>query len=211
MTDVDEYMATTVTPVVIQKGKAPKRKRDTESKTHDTDELRKKARLYCSCAQQWRSVSRYSSQRMTEFVEEREFDQQKELYTSVFGFLHQLWALTMDKIAMGNGHVATEIENDVSLRQAIEVEGAKYIQFLTHRWRLVALTSVDIFNGKKHQLLADPPSGEASIEEIDGDARGGEANCEAAGHAQLDAEAISTEAIDQTTGQAIDEDVNTQI
>ena len=200
------------TPVVVQKKTGPKRKRDTETKTHDTDELRQKARLYCSCAQQWKSVSRYSNQRLGEFVEEREFDQQKELYTSVFGFVHQLWALTMDKLAMGNGHVATEIENDVSLRQAIEVEGAKYIQYLSHRWKLLALTSVDVFNGKRLQLLHGPPSAEVVIEEeIDRDKRRGEANCEATGHAQLDAEAISTEAIDEDIGQAIDEDVNTQI
>ena len=205
-------MATTAAPVVVQKKTGPKRKRDTETKTHDTDELRQKARLYCSCAQQWKSVSRYSNQRLGEFVEEREFDQQKELYTSVFGFVHQLWALTMDKLAMGNGHVANEIENDVSLRQAIEVEGAKYIQFLTHKWKLLALTSVDVFNGKKQQLLAEPPIAKVSIEEeIDGDDRGGEANCEATGHAQFDAEAISTEAIDEDIGQAIGQDVNTQI
>ena len=91
MTDVDAYMATTVAPVVVQKGnvtpKAPKRKRDTETKTHDTDELRKKARLYCSCAQQGKSVSRYSSQRMTEFVEERESLTNKRNYIRVFSDL----------------------------------------------------------------------------------------------------------------------------
>ena len=181
MSDVDAYMATD--PVFVQKGGVKpkaKRKRDTETKTHDLDELRKKARLYCTCAQQWRSVSRYSSQRLTEFVEEREFDNQRELYTSIFGFVHQLWALTMDTISCGDGHVKSEIEADLSLRQAIEVEGAAYIQFLTQKWKLLALTSVDVFNGKKQQLLIEPPTAEVVIEEIDGDARGGEANREEA-------------------------------
>ena len=93
---------------------------------------------------------------MEEFVNEKEFSRQQEIYTSVFGFAHQLWALAADTIARGNGHVQRELESDMSLRQSIEAEGTQFVQFLSNRWKMLALTGVDVFNGKKAQRLAEP-------------------------------------------------------
>ena len=164
--NISEYFQSTTTdapsgkPEVVTK---KKRKRDTVS--DDVTTLRQKARLYCTCPQQWKSVSRYSQKRMEEFITEKDFERQQQIYTSVFGFVHQLWALAADTIARGNGHVQRELESDMSLRQSIEAEGTQFVQFLSNRWRLLALTGVDVFNGKKSQRLAEPVVQEEHIEE----------------------------------------------
>ena len=165
MTGVDEYMANksesiVESEVIIKK----KRKRDVVG--DDVTTLKQKARLYCTCPQQWKSVSRYSQKRMEEFINEKDFERQQQIYTSVFGFAHQLWALTADTIARGNGHVKRELESDMSLRQSIEAEGTQFVQFLSNRWRMLALTGVDVFNGKKNQRMAEPVE-EVHIEETD--------------------------------------------
>ena len=149
---VDRYMAATTTPPqpVV---KLQKRKRDN---AETNTELKQKARLLCQCPEQWKSVSRYSDQRLMEFVQEKQFDQQRHLYNTVFGFAHTLWALSMDIILKGNGFVKQQIENDLSLRDAIEEEGVNFVSFLNNRCKFMALTTVDCFNGKRQQLVSQP-------------------------------------------------------
>ena len=149
---VDRYMAATTTPPqpVI---KVQKRKRDN---AETNTELKQKARLLCQCPEQWKSVSRYSDQRLMEFVQEKQFDQQRHLYNTVFGFAHTLWALAMDIILKGNGFVKQQIENDLSLRDAIEEEGVNFVSFFNNRCKFMALTTVDCFNGKRQQLVSQP-------------------------------------------------------
>jgi hypothetical protein len=164
---VDRYMAATTTPPqpVV---KAQKRKRDhAETNT----ELKQKARLLCRCSEQWKIVSRYSDQRLMEFVQERTFEQQQQLYNTVFGFAHTLWALSMDIILKGNGFVKQQIENDLSLRQAIEEEGVNFVSFLNNRCKFMALTAVDCFNGKRQQIILQP---EPLIVQEESDDRSGE-------------------------------------
>ena len=170
MTDINQYFSSeprvnpdsVVTPVVVSK-----KKRKRENDDGGLSDLKQKARLYCSCPQQWKSVSKYGLKRMEEFVQEKEFERQQQLFDNIFGFAHQFLALALDTVTKSNGFVQTEIENDLSLRQAIEAEGARFVQFLNNRWKLLALTSVDVFNGKRKQLLAEPPA-EPEIVEIHG-------------------------------------------
>ena len=164
---VDRYMAATTTPPqpVV---KVQKRKRDN---AETNTELKQKARLYCRCPEQWKSVSRYSDQRLMEFVQERTFEQQQHLYNTVFGFAHTLWALSMDIVLKGNGFVKQQIENDLSLRQAIEEEGVNFVRFLNNRCKFMALTAVDCFNGKRQELISQP---EPIIVQEESDDRRGE-------------------------------------
>ena len=46
--------------------------------------------------------------------------------------------------------------SDITLRQSIEQEGGNFIQFLTNRYKIVALTCVDTFNGKQKEILLRP-------------------------------------------------------
>ena len=56
-----------------------------------------------------------------------------------------------------------EIVSDVTLRQSLEQEGSKFEQFLTNKFKIVALTSIDVFNGKQKQKLLEPPIVEEEI------------------------------------------------
>ena len=53
------------------------------------EELRNKARYFCSCPEQWRSVSRYSPERMQCFVEENQFREQQNLQGQIFDLVQR--------------------------------------------------------------------------------------------------------------------------
>jgi hypothetical protein len=162
--DIEQFMAPSDTPsVVTTKPTTKKRKRPADT-TEDNHDLKAKARLLCTCHQQWKSVSKYAPKRMEEFIQEKEYEKQRALFASVFGTVHQIWALVADKMAKGNGYVQTELESDVTLRQAFEEEGSQFVRYITNRWKLVALTSIDVFNGKRTQLKSEPSP--VVIEEI---------------------------------------------
>ena len=42
--------------------------------------------------------------------------------------------------------------SDITLSLSIEQEGDNFIQFVTNRYKIVALTCVDTFNGKQKQI-----------------------------------------------------------
>ena len=46
--------------------------------------------------------------------------------------------------------------SDITLPQSIEQEGGNFIQFVTNRYMIVALTCVDTFNGKQKQISLRP-------------------------------------------------------
>jgi hypothetical protein len=133
-----------------------KKKRKRSGCGEDVGELKKKARLLTRCSQEWKSVSRYSAKRLEEYILEREYDNESNLHESIFGFVHKLMALVLDTVTRANGHVQQEIENDISLRQAIEQEGSSFAGYLTNKYKILALTGIDTFNGKKNQRAQEP-------------------------------------------------------
>ena len=154
---------TDAAPAVVTKG-GKKRKRTEDDKTN-TDELKKRARLFCKCPEQWRSVSKYNPKRLEEFVNEQTFSQDQVLYDGVFDFAHSMYALLLDKLSGGEGYVEQELKADVSLRQCIEVEMANVCQYLTNRYKLAALSTIDVTNAKRRQYLEAPPP-DPVVEEI---------------------------------------------
>ena len=173
MTDIEQFFDnSTTTPEpqpVTASARTKKRKKPTNDENHT---LKKRARFFCKCPEQWRSVSRYSQQRMEQFVQEQEFMNDQAMYDSIFGFAHRVIALAMDTISRGDGYVRDEIEADVSLRQAIESEGSAFVQFLSNRFKIVALTTVDVFNGKRKEIENRPTATlvEECEDEINGEA-----------------------------------------
>lgn len=165
--ELKEYMGTFENPnfdnqnskVIMNEQEPPgplrrrKRKRDDGPEKND---LRQRARLFCKSPEQWRTVSRYSPKRLDEFIKEKQFDQQQVLYDTVFGFIHHVWSFGIDKISGGNGFVQEQLECDISLRQSIEEEGQHFVSLLTNKYKILALTCVDTFNGKKTQRASDP-------------------------------------------------------
>ena len=46
--------------------------------------------------------------------------------------------------------------SDITLPQSIEQEGGNFIQLVTNRYKIVALTCVDTFNGEQKQISLRP-------------------------------------------------------
>jgi hypothetical protein len=159
-------VTTDTAPAVVTKA-SKKRKRTVEDDKTNTDELKKRARFLCKCPEQWRSVSKYNTKRLEEFVNEKTYEQDQVLYDGVFDFAHSMYALLLDKLSGGEGFVEQELKADVSLRQCIEVEMANICQYLTNRYKLAALSTIDVTNAKRRQFLEAPPP-DPVVEEING-------------------------------------------
>ena len=131
------------------------KKRKAEKPIIDED-LRKRAQLFCTCPEQWRSVSRYSKERLEQFVQENEFRQQQSLQLQVFGFVQRGLAFVTDKLSGGNGYVQQQIEKDQNLRTAIQAEAGSFIGLLNNKVKLFALMASDTCVGKMNQQLNEP-------------------------------------------------------
>jgi hypothetical protein len=131
------------------------KKRKAEKQPIDED-LRNKARYYCICIEQWRSVSRYSAERLVQFVQENEFREQQHLQNQVFDFVQRGLGYLIDKFSGGNGFVSEQIENDQSLRSAIVAEGGNFVSLLNNKVKLLALLATDTMTGKLNQNLKEP-------------------------------------------------------
>ena len=128
-----------------------KKRKIQEEKKDDHIELKQKARLYCKCSEQWKIISKYSPDKLKVWVDEKEFDQTKALHDTVFNFTQRIIGFALDSLSMGDDYVNTEIQNDISLRQAIEIEAGNWVAFLSNRFKIIALLSVDVANGKLKQ------------------------------------------------------------
>ena len=133
-------------PVTTQK-----KKRKVEDKKEDNDEIKQKARLYCKCTEQWKIISKYNPEKLRTWVDEKEFDQIKALHETIFSFATRVIGFGLDKLCLADDYVNKEIQNDISLRESIEIECANWVSFLSNRFKIVALLGVDIANGKLKQ------------------------------------------------------------
>ena len=138
-----------------QSAQVTNKKRRAEKPPIDED-LRNKARYFCVCPEQWRSVSRYSGDRLAQFVQENEFKEQQHLQNQAFDFVQRGLAFLADKLSNGGGYVQQEIENDQSLRTSIVAEAGNFVSLLNNKVKLLALLGVDTMTGKMNQKLQGP-------------------------------------------------------
>jgi hypothetical protein len=138
-----------------EKAQVTNKKRKAEKQPAD-DYLRNKARFYCTCPEQWRSVSRYSAERLSQFVQENEFKEQQHLQNQVFDFIQRGLGYLIDKFSGANGFVSEQIENDQSLRSAIQQEAGNFVSLLNNKVKLLALLATDTMTGKLNQNLQEP-------------------------------------------------------
>lgn len=180
--------------IVTKKAKKSKKRKpesaaatdEAKTEASQEDDLRKRARFYVKSPEQWRVVCKYPAKRLEEFVQEKDFENKKEFQTSVLDGFHQIMASGIDRMASGDGHVREQILADVSLRKAIEEEGADFVQFFSNKVKIAVLSFLDIANGKREQYASgprrqseEPP--EPRIEEESG-------GCDQDGHAETQAE-----------------------
>ena len=141
-------------PIATEEVVVKKKKRKLEKKDDDKDderETKEKARLYCSCSEQWVVISKYSAQKLKDWVELKEFDNQKKLNETIFSFVHGAIAYAFDLILRGDNYIKHEIENDVSLRHSLEIEAGNWATLLSNKLKIGCLLSVDAANGKMRQ------------------------------------------------------------
>ena len=137
---------------VVVAGKKKKRKLEKKEDEKDEErEIKEKARLYCSCSEQWVVISKYSAQKLKEWVDLKEFDNQKKLNETIFSFVHSAIAYAFDLILHGESYIKHEIENDVSLRHSLEIEAGNWATLLSNKLKIGCLLSVDSANGKMRQ------------------------------------------------------------
>jgi hypothetical protein len=177
--NIDEYLTPAATPptapqtpaVVVTSG-GKKRKKPASPPIAGVSELKQKARMLCGSPEQWRSVSRYPTSKLTEWVESKEFDRTSAFQESVFGFVHKTFALILDTVARGDGYVEEELLADQTLKSALIEEMYGLVGFLTNKYRIIALTTADCTHAKRRQWKEAPPP-PVIIEEIQNDEPGG--------------------------------------
>lgn len=127
---------------------------------HEEDqELRKRARFLCASPEQYRIVAKYGTQKLKEWVQDKEFEQKKALAQTVFDAVHRILAVGLDKITQGDGFVESQILADLTLRQSIEEEGIEYLSLLQNKVRILVLSFVDTVNAKRIQWQAEGVGG----------------------------------------------------
>jgi hypothetical protein len=148
---------------VITKKSNKKRKRDDIDEERET--LKKQAKYYCSCSQQYASISKYSVPKLREFIIHKQFEFDARTKESVFTFLHTTIASLIDTVTCAEGHVQNKIEDEKQIRECLEMEGSYLINFLNTRLRLLSLLVINTINGKKEQKASQPPIIEEIIED----------------------------------------------
>jgi hypothetical protein len=159
MSDIDAYMAPVVASVVtpvVTRTKPEKRKRP------EADSSIAQARLMCESAEEYLKVSNMNATKIEQFISEKQYTKSKQLTNTIFGAIHELIAIAADTVIRGDGHIKDEIMRDVSLKSAIIDECDNWASYLSNRWKIGILLSIDVFNGKRTCFSNQSPH----IEEI---------------------------------------------
>ena len=87
----------------------------------------------------------------------------------MFSSFHKLHAFGLDFFSRGEGYVREQIENDLTLRDALQQECGAILQYLNNKSRIVFLSTCDAINRKMIQKQS-----ESTIEYTDKVNEGGE-------------------------------------
>jgi hypothetical protein len=128
-----------------------KRKRQEEETGPTRESSLAIARSFCSCPEQWETVRRYPAKKLSQFIETERFRRDAGLRESFFGSLHRFYGFVLDKLTMGEGHVQSHLERDVSLRHALEEEFQSVLCYLNNRMKIGLLSANGVMSGKIEQ------------------------------------------------------------
>jgi hypothetical protein len=93
---------------------------------------------------------------LQEFVDSKNFERDQAMRETVFSSLHKLYTFGLDFFSRGGGFVKEQVENDLSLRDALEQECGSLLQYLTNKSKIAFLTATDTINGKMIQKQSEP-------------------------------------------------------
>jgi hypothetical protein len=165
MQSIDDFMPEPVVEAAVHVTTKKRKRKIHDDDDDDVQELKKKAKFLCKCPEQWTTVNRMNKQRLTEWLSEQDYAKQSEIYGTVAEFAHNMFALLCDKLSRGDGYVESELKSDQSIKECIRNELGTIVSFLTNRWKLGALTMIDVTNAKRRQFIDNPT---VVIEEING-------------------------------------------
>jgi hypothetical protein len=123
------------------------------TKSSERESALHSARHFCSSADEWREVARLRTPELQQWIEQKAFEDYKEIASSLVSAIHYTVAQISDKLSRGNGYVAKEIQSDLSLANAIHMEGSSLFKFINNRMRIMLLLGIDVYQGKKQQRL----------------------------------------------------------
>lgn len=138
-----------------------------EAKAKEEDTTRRRARYFCSNPEQWRCVSRYNAQKMQDWIQDKEFEQQKKDQASILDGAVFCLGSVLDTVTAAEGHVKNQILSDESLKQAIREEGSEWVNFLNRKIKAAILIAVDVFYGKSDQLRSKPRRESCHVDDDD--------------------------------------------
>ena len=180
----DYIVETQAEPEIVTAGKAKKarKKKTPYSRTTDpeVEDLRKTAKAYCKCSEEWRLI-RKKKAALEEWIEEHTFTRDKNIRDSCLMFGVKAYAFLLDKVTRGNGKVQEQICSDLSLHDSLSEIANTFLKHLTAATKAVILSGHDVMEGKRLQKLEAPP---VVIEEENGAVNHTEQprdNCDAAG------------------------------
>lgn len=128
--------------------KSQKRKKEDED---DIEDLRHKARAYCTSPAEYRRVTKLPRSKLEDFIEEKTWEAaQKVADTFILG-LHQGLAQLLDSVAKGGGFVEQEIIMDMALRESLQEEAKSIYFLLSNKIKILTLSFLDTLHGKRNQ------------------------------------------------------------
>ena len=156
MEDVTNFMEQTAVDDAVQETKKRKKNDQAKKKSDEREDLRKRAKFHCACPEQWRTVSKYSNQRLQDFIENKQYEMDKSMQESVFSFIHKSVAIVLDMVGKADGHIEERVLNDLSLRESIEYEMVEIIKILNNKVKIATLCAIDFVEGKRDHMKTLP-------------------------------------------------------
>ena len=120
------------------------------------EELRLTAKSHCHTPDEWHDVSLMSKKSLHKYISQKQFESQQSLKNTFFSGFHRLLAYTIDTITRANGHVQQQINVNLPLQEAIELEALPLLGFISIQSKIALLIVNDIFHGKMKQRSMEP-------------------------------------------------------
>jgi hypothetical protein len=161
-----------------QHGEHPGEENHEQEERHeraDTDQNERQTALhkachFCASADEFKQVARLRTPELQAWLEQKAYENYKEVAQSLVRALHYGLAQVADRVSRGDGYVADQIANDLTLAQAIHMEGSSLFKYINNRMRILLLLSIDVFEGKKKQRLHGAPREEEAAATAEGPA-----------------------------------------
>ena len=136
--------------------------------TEDKETLKSKCRCYCKTPEEWSNVCRMTEKQLVRYIEQKSFECDTNLSSSVMDGLHKFYAIALDTITGSNGHVQTQILADESLKESLRNEAIPLLSYLNNKLKIALLTSNNVVQGKMIQKASEPQIEEIKQDQLNG-------------------------------------------